>query len=337
VSVSKIDADSKEHRMIYNPLVSIVIPVYNGSKYLSQAIDSALNQTYRNVEIIVVNDGSNDCGASEKIALSYGDKIRYIGKKENGGVATALNLAIANMKGEWFAWLSHDDRYKPTKIQRQIELLNKLIKENNDIDLLKTAFYGAAETININGTVIKKKLYFIKEHKSQLNMILDNVKNYSIGGCSVLIPKAAFNDVGLFDDSKRTVQDGNFWFRMIFKGYNFYFLKERLVQNRAHKRQVGKTNIDLFRFEQIEQQKWLTEGLWKFKQYRQWKIFWKLGSYQTKRMLPDANKQSFKYAKQLMNPVIYYVLIPFTLTWYKSLGISRELIIKRIYRKLMVK
>ena len=95
------------------PLVSIIIPVYNGEKYMREAIDSALNQTYKNIEVIVVNDGSKD--NTDEIALSYGDKIRYF-KKENGGVSTALNLGIKEMKGEYFCWLSHDDVYEYNKV-----------------------------------------------------------------------------------------------------------------------------------------------------------------------------------------------------------------------------
>ena len=83
----------------FNPLVSIVIPVYNGAEYMREAIDSALAQTYKNIEVIVVNDGSKD--NTDEIARSYGEKIRYF-KKENGGVSTALNLAIQNMQGEYF-------------------------------------------------------------------------------------------------------------------------------------------------------------------------------------------------------------------------------------------
>lgn len=80
------------------PLVSIVMPVYNGGDYLKEAIDSALAQTYNNIEIIIVNDGSDDGGITEKIALSYGERVRYF-RKKNGGVATALNLGIRNMRG----------------------------------------------------------------------------------------------------------------------------------------------------------------------------------------------------------------------------------------------
>ena len=79
--------------MKFHPKVSIIIPVYNGANYLRDAINSALNQTYKNIEIIVVNDGSNDNGRTDEIALSYGNKIKYI-KKKNGGVASALNVGI---------------------------------------------------------------------------------------------------------------------------------------------------------------------------------------------------------------------------------------------------
>jgi glycosyltransferase involved in cell wall biosynthesis len=83
----KLLKKGQEH---FASLVSIVIPVYNGANYLADAIDSALNQTYSRFEIIVMNDGSKDNGATERVALSYGDRIRYFAKP-NGGVASALN------------------------------------------------------------------------------------------------------------------------------------------------------------------------------------------------------------------------------------------------------
>lgn len=106
------------------PLASIVIPVYNGADYLKEAVDSALGQTYPNCEVIVVNDGSADGGRTERAALSYGDRIRYF-SKENGKVSTALNLGLKNMRGEYFAWLSHDDVFYADKIEKQIQAMER--------------------------------------------------------------------------------------------------------------------------------------------------------------------------------------------------------------------
>ena len=125
--------------MKYEPKVTIIIPVYNGSNFLAEAIDAALAQTYQNCEIIVVNNGSTDDGASEKIALSYGDKVRqYL--KENGGVFSVLNYAFEKMTGEWFSWLSHDDLYYPEKIEKQIAFINELIDENPNLNIKKLRF-----------------------------------------------------------------------------------------------------------------------------------------------------------------------------------------------------
>ena len=133
----------------FHPLVSIIIPVYNGSNYLKEAIDSALAQTYDNIEIIVVNDGSNDEGKTEAVALAYGDKIRYF-SKPNGGTSTALNVGIRNMRGEYFSWLSHDDQYYKDKIACQIEELSKLENKNtimmSDLDGIDENYKKIYET-----------------------------------------------------------------------------------------------------------------------------------------------------------------------------------------------
>ena len=105
------------------PKVSIVIPVYNGEKYMRQAINSALAQTYENTEVIVIDDGSTDSSAA--VAAEYDDHIRFF-RQANGGVASALNLGINHMQGDYFSWLSHDDAYRPGKIELQIGELRKL-------------------------------------------------------------------------------------------------------------------------------------------------------------------------------------------------------------------
>ncbi len=227
------------------PLVSVVIPVYNGSNYLKEAIDSALAQTYENIEILVINDGSEDNGATESIALSYGEKIRYF-NKPNGGVSSALNLAIREMRGEWLSWLSHDDKYMPNKIEVQIRYLNQLVKENPDFDVHSVCLYGATERINADGKFISKKSFSIPSKQNAKDALLFHLRTYRIGGCTVLMSKKILDQVGGFDESLRTVSDADLWFRMMRQGYSFYFVNEVIVQSRQHNEQVGNRSMKLF-------------------------------------------------------------------------------------------
>lgn len=207
------------------PLVSIIIPVFNGSNFMKEAIDSALNQTYKNCEVIVVNDGSSDDGKTRSIALSYGNSIRYY-EKENGGVASALNLGIAEMAGEFFSWLSHDDVYYPQKIEKSISFMNKL-KELNAI------IYSDWENIDENSKYLRtRKIRHVKPEIFQRLLIID----HPVNGNTVLIPKSIFREIGLFDETLKTTQDYNMWHRMSFK-YPFYHLQIPLVKNRDHKNQ----------------------------------------------------------------------------------------------------
>ena len=232
--------------MQFHPLVSIIIPVYNGSNFLSQSIDCALAQSYENKEIIVINDGSTDSGESEKVALSYGDRIRYY-HKENGGVSSALNFAFHKMNGEYFSWLSHDDLYYPEKISAQIAFLNDLITDNSDIDLDKTVLHTATESIDREGKVIKTPNYTdLPVKEDTIDTIIGNVFNYRLSGCSFLLPKACIADVGEFREDIRTVSDVEYWYRLLFSGYQFYCIHQILVRNRSHGKQVGKTKVSLF-------------------------------------------------------------------------------------------
>ena len=215
-----------------NPKVSIIIPVYNGSQYLREAIDSALAQTYENIEIIVVNDGSNDGGKTEEIVRSYGGKLCYY-SKANGGVATALNLAIEMMSGEYFSWLSHDDIYYPQKIEKQLNFLQK-VGDNNAV------MYSDYTLIDSEGVALGD----IKMDTAMLNLKpLYSVLRSGINGCSLLIPRDAFAKVGVFDEKLRTTQDYDLWLRMQLQGrYTFIHQPEVLVKYRVHNQQDTKIN-----------------------------------------------------------------------------------------------
>jgi len=207
------------------PKVSIVIPVYNGSDYLSEAIDSALAQTYPNIEILVVNDGSNDDGATERIARSYGDKVRYV-SKDNGGVASALNLAIREMTGDYFSWLSHDDLYLPQKVERQMELVRARADGRTVVYSNYATFSGSG------GASVPVSLKHIEPEQFRYWITVENV----LHGCTLLIPKEAFSECGTFQETLRTTQDYDLWFRIATK-YSFVLLPEVLVKARSHPEQ----------------------------------------------------------------------------------------------------
>ncbi len=223
--------------MKYNPLVSIVIPVYNGANYMRIAIDSALAQTYKNLEVIVVNDGSSDNGETDRIARSYGERIRYF-TKQNGGVSTALNYGIENMNGEWFSWLSHDDVYKPEKIEKEIETLNRQLEMDKRLLAENCVVYCKSEQINAQGKVIMRRRYKTQERRD-LNSILLSLSYMHVGGCTVLIPKKAFERIGLFDPARKNVQDKYLIYKLYLNNYTFLFTNEYLVQSRRHKEQTG--------------------------------------------------------------------------------------------------
>ncbi len=213
-----------------DPLVSIVIPVYNGANYLREAIDSALAQTYSNVEIIVVNDGSDDGDATRDIALSYGDKIRYF-EKDNGGVSTALNVGIQNMRGKYFSWLSHDDVYLPEKIQVEIDALRR-------VGDMSRVVYSDWKFL----TMPERKLGGGGNFENYRQEFLETgafAPLFSfISGCTLLIPKIYFDAYGGFDETFRAVQDYKKWFEM-FRGKRLVYVRQPLVLSRQHAEQTS--------------------------------------------------------------------------------------------------
>lgn len=219
--------------------VSIIIPVYNGSNYLKDSIESALAQTYKNIEVIVVNDGSNDGGATKKIAESYLDKIKYY-EKENGGASTALNLAISKMTGDYMSWLSHDDLYYPEKVEKQMEEIKKYDE--------KTILFSNFDLIDENGVKYDTICY---DHNHLMRRPDDAVLRGCIGGITLLIPKKALEECGEFRTDLRCVQDYEMWFRMLLKGYHFTHMDQVLTMTRVHPGQDSQTSP-----------KMITEGNW---------------------------------------------------------------------------
>ncbi|WP_283193766.1 glycosyltransferase [Rhizobium sp. AN80A] len=209
----------------FHPLVSVVIPVFNGGNYMREAIDSALAQTYDNVEVIVVNDGSSDNGKTDAIARSYGERIRYF-VKDNGGCASALNFGIAEMRGSYFSWLSHDDRYHPNKVAHQIEILRSL-------DDKQTIVFGGYDLIDqrseARGSVRPETVLPIESLDIPLLPLLRGL----VHGCTLLISREHFDRVGVFDVNRPSTQDYALWFDM-FRSARLHFDPTILIQSRVH-------------------------------------------------------------------------------------------------------
>jgi glycosyltransferase involved in cell wall biosynthesis len=202
-------------------LVSTIIPAYNAAAYIREAIDSALAQTHREQEIIVVDDGSTD--GTWEVLESYGDAIRAI-KQPNGGVGQARNHAARIAHGDWLAFLDADDLWLPTKLERQLEEARctgaALIYTNREN-------FGSCETVSTvqsDGVVLHEGDIFEP-------LILGNFITLS----SVMLSKQIFWGVGAFEEARHlaAVADWDLWCRVA-ATHHVALCRELLTRYRRH-------------------------------------------------------------------------------------------------------
>lgn len=201
------------------PSISVVIPVYNGTNYLREAIDSVLLQTYSNYEIIVVDDGSTD--KTWEMIQSYGTKVRGI-RQENRGVAGALNNGIRNSNSDYVAWLSHDDLFLPDKLQRQIDFL----LQNNEFAACYTDYY-AIDKLGYIVRAIESPWY----PRERAMWVLFG-QGY-INGSTMLINRTCFKKIGWFSEELRYTQDVEMWIRIL-RHFSIARVPEKLGKLRTH-------------------------------------------------------------------------------------------------------
>jgi glycosyltransferase involved in cell wall biosynthesis len=216
--------------------VSIFIQVYNGSDYLAIAIQSCLNQTYSNYEIIVVNDGSTDKGGTRKIALSFGNRIRYF-EKENGGVSTALNYGISQAQGSLVEWVSHDDMISPRKLELQLKALEKAKDPN------KTLVYCSLRDVNEQGK--KSPLQFFHSQRRGSFKGMDHYFPADLQIASALMPRDFFKSHQVNANSRYT-PDTELYFDFLKEGYTFLHCRHVYYLSRVHAKQVTVNRLDLF-------------------------------------------------------------------------------------------
>ncbi|SHM95227.1 glycosyltransferase family 2 protein [Flavobacterium xinjiangense] len=210
-----------------NNLISIILPVHNGEKYLSQSIESCLNQTYKNIELIIVNDCSTD--STLDIVNQYAaldDRVRIINNEENKKLPASLNIGHNQARGGLISWTSDDNIYELDAFEE----LNKSLFENN-VDIV----YSDIALINKDGEKIID-FHFVGFE----NIIFGNF----IGSC-FLYKKEVFDRNQGYDENLFLIEDYDFWLRAII--HSSYFQVKKILYNyRKHEDSLtSKINNDI--------------------------------------------------------------------------------------------
>jgi len=199
-------------------LVSVIIPVYNGDRYLSEGIESVLAQTYRAIEVIVVDDGSTDRSAN--VVKQHAPLTRY-SYQEHSGLSAALNHGISLSRGSFFAFIDADDLWTEDKLERQMAIIDG----NREVD----AVFGHVEQFYSPDLeeVEKRKI----RYPSQI------VPGYSTG--TMRIRREAFLWIGLFESRWRVGQFVEWYARAVERGLKSVMLSEVLMKRRLHASNMG--------------------------------------------------------------------------------------------------
>lgn len=205
------------------PKLSIIIPTYNRAQYLREAIDSVLSQTYRDFEIIVVDDGSTD--NTKEVAKKWEllDKVKYF-YQENKGPAAARNRGIKEAMGDYIAFLDADDLWLPEKLEKQVEYL----KERPDVSLVASEFEIIDEVGHSNGYSQRRKKIPVD------GFILKYIFQHYLLLSTIMVKKDTFKTVGLFNEELINAEDTDILLR-IAKHFKIGLLDEYLVKHREHK------------------------------------------------------------------------------------------------------
>jgi glycosyltransferase involved in cell wall biosynthesis len=206
--MDEIFRSAKEINLEGNPLISVIIPLYNSGKRFIHSLKCVIGQTYRPIEVLLIDDGSTDCTsefASEFVRLN--DNVHYY-RKENGGVGSARNFGIEKASGEYFALCDHDDLWHSTKLEKQIRFFS-----DPGVGLVYTGanFIEASDSYDMEAIFapVARPYY---EGKVYYDLLKLNI----ICASSTLFSRAALDQVGLFEESIKMhgVDDKHMWLRI---------------------------------------------------------------------------------------------------------------------------
>jgi glycosyltransferase involved in cell wall biosynthesis len=220
----------------YTKKVSIVLPTYNGYRYIKEAIDSCLNQTYKNIELIIIDDHSlNDI--KHIIQLYKDSRIIYFRNEKNVGLAESLNIGFSKANGEYLTWISDDNIFA----NNAIEIMAQFLEKNPQVDFVYTNYYF----INEKGEIIRK----IKTKKPRC---LD-LGNYI--GPSFLYRKKIFEQIGGYNDVFRLAEDYEYWLRIRQK-FKMKHLNKFLYYYRKHEHSLTSISKEKEIISQTQKASW---------------------------------------------------------------------------------
>ncbi|OGX08664.1 MAG: hypothetical protein A2Z88_10335 [Omnitrophica WOR_2 bacterium GWA2_47_8] len=210
------------------PLVSAIIPTFNRAKLVCETIDSVLAQTYPNIEIIVVDDGSSD--NTEEVLKKYGNKVRYL-KQDNKGNSAARNYGFKVSRGEYIGFLDDDDLWLPSKIEEEV----KFLQDHSDLGFV----YCGTYLIDLEGKITGQRTIWEEEDATFARLYRGNI---IISPSISLIRRDCLKDVGYYDEGLYQSSDYDMWIRLARK-YKFVYLDKILAKYRVHEKSLGR-NLD---------------------------------------------------------------------------------------------
>lgn len=226
--------------MNQQPLISVLMPAYNSELYIAEAIESILNQSYQNIELIIFDDGSSD--NTRQVIQSFDDpRIVKILSDQNYGVVRARNDMIDRASGQYIALMDADDIADRTRLAKQLRSL-----EAGECDLCGSAQWVLDEA---SGKIKKSKDKFTDADLRSLLSVYCGLCN------SAMMGKAEIFKRFKYDTSILTSEDYYLWVVMAAAGYRFLNLKERLITYRRYPAQTSSVHLDKFRITTIEVQK----------------------------------------------------------------------------------
>lgn len=216
-----------------NPKISVIMPVYNGEKYLSEAIESILNQTYRDLEFIIINDASTD--SSPEIAESYAHRdarIRIIQNDKNLGISGATNRGIEEAQGEYIALMDQDDISLPERFEKEANFL----EEHEQI----AAISSNSLTLKENGEICERQAVFETPGLIRWGLLFKN----QIQNSAAMMRKAILFQNNLRYEEFSPAQDYRFWSRLCLIA-DIANLQEPLIYHRLHENNASKLMLEL--------------------------------------------------------------------------------------------